>query len=287
MLTRTDTNVLNCTILGCGPSGGVPQVSFGWGTCDPNNPKNRRKRCSFLVTREMGLDKRTTILVDTGPDLHDQLLSANVSWVDAVLFTHCHADHVNGIDELVSISRYWKRSIDVYIDGLNAHEIKSNFPYYFRAMPSKTPVIKEHRIEPNHPFTINGDGGPVSVIPIHQSHGDIQSFGFRFGNLVYSCDLNGIMPDSLPLMADLDTWIVDAVQYEPHPAHFCVSDALAWIDRIRPRRAILTNLYHSLDYEKLRQELPPHVEPAYDGMKLTSDINCQSTASTSAASSAS
>lgn len=274
MLTHSSTDTLHFTILGCGPSGGVPQVSFGWGACDPNNPKNRRRRCSLLVTREAADHKRTTILVDTGPDLHEQLLSTNVNWVDAVLFTHCHADHVNGIDELVSISRYWKRSIDVYIDGLNAHEIKSNFPFYFQSRPNRTPVVKEHQIEPGRPFTIDGDGGSMDVIPIHQSHGDINSFGFRFGDLCYSCDLNGIMPDSLDMMKNLDTWVVDAVQYDPHPAHFCLSDSLEWIDRIQPRRAILTNLYHCMDYEKLRQELPPNVEPAYDGMRLTSKVHC-------------
>ena len=265
---------LEITILGCSSSTGVPRVALGWGACDPSNPKNRRRRCSLLVGRTSTSSKRTTILVDTSPDLRAQLLDADVNWLDAVLFTHGHADHTHGIDDLRTVAIYKRSRIDVYLDDATSRSVRDRFSYCFETPPGSSypPILKEHRLEAHQAVTIDGEGGPIRVLPFLQSHGDIASLGFRFGGLAYSCDLNGVAPEALPMLADLDVWILDALRYQPHPSHFCLQDALEWIDRVRPRRAILTNLHSDMDYETLRRQLPAHVEPAYDGMTLTTDL---------------
>jgi phosphoribosyl 1,2-cyclic phosphate phosphodiesterase len=264
---------LEITILGCSSSTGVPRVALGWGACDPGNPKNRRRRCSLLVKRTAAVDKHTTILVDTSPDLREQLLDAEVNWLDAVLFTHGHADHTHGIDDLRTVAIYKHRRIAAYLDEPTSRSVRSRFGYCFETPPGSSypPILNEHRLEPNHVVTIDGEGGPIRATCFLQTHGDSPSLGFRFGGLAYSCDLNGVAPESLPLLAGLDVWILDALRYLPHPSHFCLQDALEWIDRVRPRRAILTNLHSDMDYEALRDKLPEHVEPAYDGMRIIAD----------------
>ena len=261
---------LTFTILGCSSSTGVPRVALGWGACDPNNPKNRRRRCSLLVQRYDQAGKHTAVLVDTSPDLREQLLGAEVDWLDAVLFTHAHADHIHGIDDLRPLALYKRRRLDVYVDTETSRDLRARFDYCFETPPGSEypPILTEHRLEANRPLTIDGAGGPILVTPFKQTHGDMHSLGFRFGGLAYSCDLNGVTPDSVPVLRDLEVWILDALRYAPHPSHFSVEDALGWIDRIRPKRAILTNLHSDLDYETLRSQLPDNVEPAYDGMKI-------------------
>jgi phosphoribosyl 1,2-cyclic phosphate phosphodiesterase len=261
---------LTFTILGCGSSMGVPRPALGWGACDPGNPKNRRRRTSLLVEQRSGAG-RTRILVDTSPDLRDQLLDADVDWLDGVLFTHPHADHTHGIDDLRALFVKARRRIDAYLDAPTAEALKARFGYCF-ATPSGSeypPILTEHRIEAGQAVEINGGGGAVSALPILQEHGNIPSLGFRFGGLAYSCDLSGFPPESLPALAGLDVWIVDALRYTPHPSHFNLAEALAWIERVKPRRAILTNLHSDLDYEVLRTKLPSHVEPAYDGLQIS------------------
>jgi phosphoribosyl 1,2-cyclic phosphate phosphodiesterase len=260
---------LTATILGCGSSTGVPRVGLGWGDADPNNPKNRRRRCSLLVERRNAAG-RTCVLVDTSPDLREQLLDAEVEWLDAVLYTHEHADHTHGIDDLRPLTLKRRRRIDVYADVPTARALNARFGYCFvtPAGSEYPPIVTEHPLEAGRPVTITGDGGTIVALPFLQVHGDMGSLGFRFGNLAYSADVSAIAPESLPLLEGLDLWILDALRYRPHPSHFSLADALRWIEQVKPKRAILTNMHSDLDYERLRRELPPHVEPAHDGLRL-------------------
>ncbi|HZS63807.1 MAG TPA: MBL fold metallo-hydrolase [Xanthobacteraceae bacterium] len=266
---------LTFTILGCGSSMGVPRVALGWGACDPANPKNRRRRCSLLVERSDSEGRRTSILVDTSPDLREQLLLANVDSLDAVLFTHAHADHSHGIDDLRPLFIHRRRRVDVYMDDATHRELQKKFHYCFETPPgSEYPAILEaHSLHAGRPLIVDGDGGPITVLPVLQVHGDIHTLGYRFGGLGYSCDINGLPEESVAAFAGLEVWIVDALREAPHPSHFSLDDALAWVNRLRPQRAILTNLHADLDYESLRQRLPPGVEPAYDGLKSTASLN--------------
>ena len=262
---------LTATILGCGSSAGVPRPALGWGACDPANPRNRRRRCSLLVERTGHDGGRTRVLIDTSPDLREQLLDANVDWLDGVFFTHEHADHTHGIDDLRSLYIHRRRRLDLYLDEAAARVVLHRFGYCFVTPPdSEYPAIAiEHRIAPDKPITVKGAGGEIVVLPFLQDHGDIPSLGFRFDGLAYSSDLIGLPDASLPALTDLDIWIVDALRYRPHPSHFSVDDALRWIERIDPVRAVLTNLHADLDYEVLRGKLPVHVVPGFDGMTFT------------------
>ena len=260
---------LKFTILGCGSSGGVPRPALGWGVCDPNNPKNRRRRTSLLVERRNGVGV-SRVLVDTSPDLREQLIDAEVDWLDAVLYTHEHADHTHGIDDLRGLFIKRRRRVDVYLDEPTAKAMRARFGYCFQSPPGSEypPIVSEHRLVPGQAVTVNGEGGAITALPVLQEHGDIPSLGFRFGGLAYSCDLSNLPPDSVAALAGVEVWIVDALRYRPHPSHFSVDDALAWIERIRPGRAILTNLHSDLDYDALRTKLPSNVEPAFDGLTI-------------------
>jgi phosphoribosyl 1,2-cyclic phosphate phosphodiesterase len=258
---------LRFTILGCGSSMGVPRVALGWGDCDPNEPKNRRRRCALLVECT-GAQGRTRVLVDCTPDLRMQLLDAGVDWLDAVLFTHEHADHTHGIDDLRPLFVHKRRRVNVWLDQPTSRSVNARFGYCFATPPGSEypPILTEHRLVPGQPVAIDGQGGPIQALPVLQNHGDIPSLGFRFGNVAYSADIKGLPADSLTALAGLDVWIVDALRKTPHPSHFNLDEALAWIGRVKPKRAILTNLHSDMDYAALRAILPPGVEPAYDGM---------------------
>ena len=257
------------TILGCGSSMGVPRPALGWGACDPNNPKNRRRRTSLLVER-IGEGGTTRVLVDTSPDLREQLIDAGVEWLDGVLMTHEHADHCHGIDDLRALFVRKRRRIDMYMAEDSAEVIRSRFSYCFRTPPGSEypPIVTEHRLVAGQPVTISGEGGPITALPILQQHGDIASLGFRFGRFAYSCDLSSMPLESAAALEGLEVWVVDALRYTPHPSHFCLADALSWIERLKPGRAILTNLHSDLDYEVLGQQTPDHVTPAFDGMSV-------------------
>lgn len=260
---------LRFTILGCGSSMGVPRPALGWGACDPNNPKNRRRRTSLLVERR-GPKGVTNVLIDTSPDLREQLIDAGVDWLDGVLMTHEHADHCHGMDDLRALFVRKRRRIDMYLNDATSRVIRPRFRYCFESLPGSEypPIVTEHRIEAGQPVTIEGEGGPVTALPIQQQHGDIVSLGFRFGSFAYSCDLNDMPVESVAALAGVEVWVIDALRYAPHPSHLSLADALGWIGRIEPRRAILTNLHADLDYEVLRGQLPPGVEPAYDGISV-------------------
>jgi phosphoribosyl 1,2-cyclic phosphate phosphodiesterase len=261
---------LTFTILGCGSSMGVPRVALGWGDCDPNNPKNRRRRCSLLVERTNVQGHRTRVLVDCSPDLRAQLLDADVDWVDGVLITHEHADHTHGIDDLRPLFVLRRRRVDVYMDEPTSQAMLARFAYCFNTPPGSEypPIAAEKRLAPGQRITINGQGGPIEVLPVLQDHGDIPSLGFRFGNVAYSADIKGLPPISIPALSGLDVWIVDALRKTPHPSHFNLNEALDWIARVKPKRAILTNLHTDMDYAALRAHLPATVEPAYDLMRF-------------------
>jgi phosphoribosyl 1,2-cyclic phosphate phosphodiesterase len=259
------------TILGCGSSMGVPRVALGWGACDPSNPKNRRRRCSLLVEQTAEHGGTTRLLVDTTPDLRDQLLDAEIKWLDGVLITHEHADHTHGIDDLRPLFVRKRRQIDIYLDEPTSKSLNARFRYCFSTPPNSSypPILREHRLVAGKALEIEGEGGPIPVLPVLQDHGDIPSLGFRFGNVAYSADIKNLPPGSLAAMAGLDLWIVDALRYEPHPSHLNLAEALALIARVAPKRAVLTNLHADLDYETLRRDLPPTIEPAFDGWRPT------------------
>jgi phosphoribosyl 1,2-cyclic phosphate phosphodiesterase len=258
---------LKFTILGCGSSMGVPRVALGWGDCDPAEPKNRRRRCALLV-EQTGPDGVTRILIDCGPDLRDQLVDANIDWLDAVLVTHEHADHIHGIDDLRPIFVKHRRRVDMWMDEATSKAMNIRFGYCFKTPPDSSypPILNEHRLVPGTAVTINGQGGPLTFLPFLQDHGDIASLGFRFGNVAYSTDLKRLPDDSVAALAELDIWIVDALRRTPHPSHMHLPETLEWIARIQPKRAILTDMHTDMDYQTLKAELPAHIIPGYDGM---------------------
>jgi phosphoribosyl 1,2-cyclic phosphate phosphodiesterase len=260
---------LKFTILGCGSSMGVPRVALGWGDCDPNEPKNRRRRCALLV-EQTAAHGVTRVLIDAGPDLREQLIDANVDWVDGVLITHEHADHTHGLDDLRPIFVKKRRPVDTWLDEPTSRALHARFGYCFMTPPGSQypPILKEHRLVPGQAVTIHGQGGAIEVLPILQEHGDIPSLGFRFGNVAYSTDLKRLPPESVRALAGLDVWIVDALRKTPHPSHFNLDEALDWIAQVNPKHAILTDMHTDLDYAALRSTLPPHIEPAYDRMSF-------------------
>ncbi len=257
------------TLLGTGSSGGVPRLGPHWGACDPKNPKNRRRRCAALVERISGR-ARTRVLVDTPPDLREQLIDADVDTIDGVLFTHDHADHTHGIDDLRMLAYNAKHRVDVHFDAATRESLVTRFGYCFETPKGSmyAPILNGHLISPPAIVRINGGGGPIDALPVVQAHGDALSLGFRFGDIAYSPDISDLSVESQKQLLGLELWIVDALRYVPHPSHFTVEQALEWIEILKPKRAILTHLHIDLDYETLRRQLPAHVEPAYDGMTV-------------------
>ena len=249
-------------VLGCGPSSGVPSIGNRWGVCDPENPKNRRRRPSILV--EYG---ETTVLVDTSPDLRDQLLDADVEKIDAVLFTHEHADHVNGIDDLRVVQRIVGHNIEAFAAPSALKLITHRYDYLFTGLGDVEglyrPVIDGYEID--GPFTIGG----LEIVPFEQDHGICMTLGFRFGRFAYSTDVVELPEEAFDVLAGVDTWMVDCLRDgNEHPTHANLKKTLSWIDRVQPRRAILTHMNFQADYETLMAATPDGVEPAYDGMVL-------------------
>lgn len=261
---------LRLTILGCGSSAGVPRVGVGWGACDPRNLKNRRRRCSVLLERAGSDGTATTVLVDTTPDLRDQLLGAEVRRLDAVLYTHEHADHIHGIDDLRPLALVQRHRIPVYADRMTSELLQMRFGYCFDtpAGSSYPPILKMHHLQIGITTSVVGPGGSIEALPFRMVHGDIDALGFRFGSIAYAPDVSQVPEESLRYLEGLDVLILDALRYTPHPTHFSLSEALDLIERVKPKRAILTNLHTDLDYERLRSKLPPHIEPAFDGLQI-------------------
>ncbi|MBT9245381.1 MBL fold metallo-hydrolase [Gemmobacter fulvus] len=255
------------TILGCGSSGGVPRLGGDWGDCDPTNAKNRRRRCSMLVER-IGAEGITRVLIDTSPDMRDQLLDAGIGTLDAVAYTHSHADHVHGIDDLRQIVFNLRRRLPVWADGPTQGALLDRFAYAF-VQPEGSPyppILDLHTID--GPFTIQGAGGPVTLTPFLADHGSIDALGFRIGGLAYLPDVVAIPETSWPLLIGLEIWVLDALRRKPHPTHAHLALSLEWMSRAKPTRGVLTNMHLDLDYATLAAELPDHICPAYDGMIL-------------------
>ena len=264
---------LTLRILGCGSSGGVPRVGTGWGACDPEEPRNRRRRCSILVERASGAG-RTTLLVDTSPDLREQLLDSGIRRLDGVLYTHAHADHTHGIDDLRPLVIAMRARIPVYADALTRSLLTTRFGYCFETPPGSAypPILDLRDLDADRDLTLEGEGGPITVASLPVEHGNEAALGFRFGNAAYMPDVSLIPDATLARLHGLDLLIIDALRDTPHPTHFSVSDALALIEAVRPRRAVLTNLHTDLDYGTLAARLPRGIAPAYDGMSLTLDV---------------
>ncbi len=261
---------LRVTILGCGSSGGVPRVGGDWGACDPKNPKNRRRRCSLLLETGDG-DALVTVLVDASPDLREQLLDAEVRRLDAIVFTHAHADHTHGVDDLRPLVIAARSRLDAWMDEQTALALKRRFGYVFETPPGShyPPLLTERHLSRNEATTILGrDDSRLTITPYWLPHGDIEALGLRIGRFAYAPDLNGIPRASEPMFEDLDTLLIDALRYRPHPSHFSLDETLAAIARFRPKRAVLTNMHTDLDYETLAKSLPPNVVPAFDGMQI-------------------
>ena len=256
------------TILGCGSSGGVPRLGGHWGDCDPNNPKNRRQRCSLLVERITAAGA-TTILIDTSPDMRNQLLATGTGRLDGVIYTHNHADHVHGIDDLRMIVYNMRERLSVWADAPTQKGLRDRFSYAFIQPEGSSypPILNMNLIDGN--VTIDGAGGPITFIPFTVNHGAIDSLGFRIGDVAYLPDVAKIHDASWPVLENLDCWIVDALRRSPHPTHTHLERTLEWIERAAPRRAVLTNMHNDLDYATVEAETPDHITPAYDGMVLT------------------
>ena len=261
---------ITVTILGCGSSAGVPRFGNDWGLCDPDEPKNNRKRCSILVERT-GPAGKTTVLIDTGPDIRQQLLDADVQDIDAVLYTHAHADHLHGIDDLRPLAIRNRQRVPVYMDRETYKRAHAAFQYCFETPhgSSYPPILDRQELLEGVECVINGAGGPIEFLPIEVQHGEIKALGFRFCGIAYLPDVSDILEEAKDSFSGLDVFIIDALRRTPHPSHFSLADALAWIEHLSPKQAFLTNLHNDMDYAALTRELPAHVAPAFDGMKIT------------------
>ena len=264
------TGRLQIRILGCGSSGGVPRIGNDWGACDPGEPRNRRSRCSILLRYWAGgVSDPTLVLIDTSPDMREQLLAARVDRLDAVILSHEHADQCHGLDDIRALVIRHRRRMPVHMDASTADVVLKRFDYCFEGAKGYPAILDGHvDLKAGQVVRIGGPGGDLEILPLDQDHGGISSMGFRMGAFGYCNDVVRLPEETLQRLNGLDTLVVDALRYTPHPTHASVEQALGWIGRLKPRRAILTNLHVDLDYAKLKAELPQGVEPAYDGMEL-------------------
>lgn len=263
--------LLRFTILGCGSSGGVPRLGGHWGACDPDNPRNDRRRCSLLV-EQSGDDGTTRVLIDTSPDLRRQLLDAGVGNLDGVVFTHQHADHVHGLDDLRMIVFNQRRRLPVWADGPTQDALISRFGYAF-VQPEGSPyppILELNALD--GPVTIDGAGGAVTLTPFRVGHGSIDSLGFRVRDFAYLPDVAEMYAEAWEAVQGLDCWVVDALRRDPHPTHSHLEQTLAWIDRAAPRRAVLTNMHIDMDYATVCAETPDHITAAFDMMTIDYEI---------------
>lgn len=262
----SDTSII---LLGTGSSGGVPRVGGDWGACDPSEPKNRRRRCSALVQKKGADGALTNILIDTSPDLREQLLDAGVTHLDAVIYTHDHADQSHGIDDVRALAIRQRRAIPVFFDPYARESLNARFGYCFQGGKGYPPILSpQTTINAGQAFSVAGPGGPVEFLPLNMIHGSIPCIGYRIGGAAYCNDVNELPLESMELLRGLDVLIVDALRYAPHPSHAHLELALDWIAELKPKQSILTNLHVDMDYQSLCATLPAQVEPGYDGMTI-------------------
>ncbi|MDX2232925.1 MAG: MBL fold metallo-hydrolase [Hyphomonadaceae bacterium] len=266
------TGTMRATILGCGSSGGVPRVGGDWGVCDPGEPRNRRTRGSLLLQRWRGAageGEATTVVIDTSPDLREQFLAHGVTRLDAILFSHDHADQTHGIDDVRALAQQMRKRIPTYMDPVTWATMTRRFDYIFRGSGGYPAILSSaETIVDGVPLHLDGPGGPLVVTPLLQEHGAIASFGFRIAGFAYNNDVSELPEHTMAALEGLDVWVVDALRYAPHPSHAHLERTLGWIDRLRPKRAVLTNLHVDLDYATLVRTLPHGVEPAHDGWSV-------------------
>jgi phosphoribosyl 1,2-cyclic phosphate phosphodiesterase len=263
---------LEVVILGCGSSGGVPRGDGDWGDCDPAEPRNRRTRCSMLARRH-GPNGVTSVVIDTSPDFRQQMLAAEVRHVDAVLYTHDHADQTHGIDDLRVFAAHARRRIPAWMDPATQDALTRRFDYIFESHHGYPAIVEAHSIPPHgQPWRIEGAGGAIPVTTFDQIHGPIRSVGYRLGPVVYSSDVSDLDAAALDAVRGAELWIIDALRYTPHPTHAHVDQALDWIARSGVPKAVLTNLHIDLDYNQLAQQVPPNVEVAFDGWSGRFDV---------------
>ncbi|WP_368416460.1 MBL fold metallo-hydrolase [Falsiroseomonas sp.] len=256
------------TLLGCGASGGVPLLGGEdergqWGACDPSEPRNRRTRSSVVVEDAAG----HRLLIDAGPDLRAQMLACGIGRLDAVVFTHTHADHVMGIDELRIVNRIIGGPLDAFGSYVTLSELKTRFEYAFRPAPPQgffRPALVPRPVAPGEWATMGGM--PVRVL--RQDHLVTETLGFRVGRFAYSTDVVAMTEDTLAALEGLDTWVVGCLQRAPHLVHAGLDQVLGWVARLRPRRTVLTHMSQDMDWAWMCANLPPGIEPGHDGMVL-------------------
>jgi phosphoribosyl 1,2-cyclic phosphate phosphodiesterase len=268
-------DVLRFTVLGCGSSPGTPRITGDWGNCDPANPKNRRTRCAAMAERIRPDGATTRVVIDTGPDFREQMLMVGVTKLDAALYTHPHADHIHGIDDLRGYVLEQRRLMDIYCDRPTLTRLEEAFGYCFKTPvgSSYPPILTARPFEHDRPLTIEGEGGPLTFEPLPQIHGDIISLGFRIGQMAYCPDVSHFPPSTAERLMGLDVLVIDALQYKRHPSHLSLDEALEWITRFAPRQAYLTHMHVPLDYETVLAETPFNVEPGFDGMRIELPID--------------
>lgn len=265
-----DTAIMRYTVLGCGSSPGTPRLNGDWGECDPHNPRNRRLRASLFAEKILPTGERTCVCIDTGPDFRQQMLDVAVSQLDGVVYTHPHADHIHGIDDLRTFVLWQKRLMDIWADDATYERLFEAFGYCFEtpAGSSYPPILHRHRIDRGAAFSVSGPAGEVTLQPLFQHHGSIHSLGFRIGDFAYCPDVSAYPDETLEKMRGLDVLIVDALQYRRHPSHLSLEEALDVIMELKPKKAFLTHMHIPLDYETVKRDTPDNVEPAYDGLVI-------------------
>lgn len=257
------------TLLGTGSSSGVPRIGNDWGACDPGEPRNRRMRCGALVERCGANGGVTQVLVDTSPDLREQALKAGLRRVDAVVYTHDHADQSHGIDDLRALAGLMRQRIPVHADAVTAASLEQRFSYCFKGMNGYPAILaREPELQIGQAREIGGEGGSIAFLPVEQDHGAIRSLGFRIGEMAYCNDVVGWPEATFRALQGTRVLIVDALRKTPHPSHAHLALALQWIQQVQPELAILTNLHIDMDYRQLERELPPGVVPGYDGIQV-------------------
>ena len=256
------------TFLGTGTSAGVPMIGCECVVCRSDDPRDTRLRPSIFVD----VPGRAQILVDTTPDLRMQALKYRIAHVDAILFTHSHADHILGLDDIRRFNHIQGGAMPCYANGFAWDVIKRVFYYSFDGVPrlgGGIPMITSHEI--TGPFSVSG----LNVIPVPLWHGNMPILGFRFGSFAYLTDCNRIADESWPLIAGVDTLVIDALRDKPHPTHFSVAEALTVVETVHPRRAYFTHMTHDLGHVATNARLPPGVELAYDGLVLDAAVDVE------------